>query len=319
MSLAAGRPLNWNTFHPDAVNEADTLSRLEVADAAEARGARVLALMYPGVMYIRHRLLSSARWRDIPGWGALLDMPDSEQANVLADPEQRANLVAQARAPLPDGGVHHQARWDDARVVEGQTDATRPYEGRRLGDLAAELGREALDLACEIAAADGMGTGFLRPHIAYDDASWRLRVKSWSDHRVVLGASDAGAHVSTVSTFDWATAFLELNRTWEAMPLEAAVHRITGVQADLYGLVDRGRVAEGFQADMVVFDADEIGPGQARMRHDLPGGASRLFSTATGLDHVIVNGVEVARAGEFTGAQPGTVLRSGRDTRDHEL
>ena len=136
---------------------------------------------------------------------------------------------------------------------------------------------------------------------------------------MVLGASDAGAHVNTISTFDWATAFLALNRTWEAMPLEAAVQRITGVQAGLYGLFDRGRIEEGFRADLVVFDADAIGPGQARMRDDVPGGARRLYSTATGIEHVIVNGTEVFRSGELTGEQPGTVLRSGRDTRGTEL
>jgi N-acyl-D-aspartate/D-glutamate deacylase len=318
MSLAARRPLNWNTFHADALNEAETFSRLAAADTAAGKGARVLALMYPGVMYLRHKLMS-ARWTRVPGWGAMLDMPEAEQAKVLADPHQRAALIVQAMAPGADGSVHPASQWDDVVVNDSHSDVNRRYEGRRLGDLAAELGRGSLDLACEIAVADGMQTGFRRAHIAYDDASWQLRVELWSDPRIVLGASDAGAHVNTISTFDWATAFLELNRTREAMPLEAAVHRITGVQAHLYGLVDRGRVAEGFRADLVVFDADEIGPGRTRMRDDLPGGASRLYSAATGIDHVIVNGVEVARAGELTGEQPGTVLRSGRDTRGTEL
>ena len=161
MSLAAQRPLNWNTFHADALHEAETLGRLAAADAAAAEGARVLALMYPGVMYLRHKLMN-ARWTKVPGWGALLNVPETEQAMVLADPERRAALIAQALAPRDDGSVRPAAQWDDVVVNDCSSDVNRRYEGRRLGDLAAELGRGSLDLACEIAVADGMQTGFRR-------------------------------------------------------------------------------------------------------------------------------------------------------------
>ena len=149
-----------------------------------------------------------------------------------------------------------------------------------------------------------------------DDAeSWRLRIESWRDPRVVLGASDAGAHLDLLATFDWATRFLALARDMEVMPLEEAVHRITGVQADLYGLAGRGHIREGAVADLVLFDPDSIGPGQATWREDLPGGAGRLYGEATGIERVLVDGREVVVAGCLTGEQPGHVLRSGRDTQ----
>jgi N-acyl-D-aspartate/D-glutamate deacylase len=99
------------------------------------------------------------------------------------------------------------------------------------------------------------------------------------------------------------------------MPIEEAVQRITGVQADLYGLTDRGHIREGAIADLVLFDATSIGPGRVAWRDDLPGGAGRLYGDAAGIERVFVAGREVVDGGTLTGDQPGHVLRSGRDTR----
>ena len=73
-------------------------------------------------------------------------------------------------------------------------------------------------------------------------------------------------------------------------------------------------VAEGACADLVVFDPDVVGAAPARLVTDLPGDAVRLVAGSTGVHHVFVNGVETVRDGASTGATPGTVLRSGRDT-----
>ena len=138
---------------------------------------------------------------------------------------------------------------------------------------------------------------------------------SWRDPRVVLGASDAGAHLDLLATFDWATRFLALARDMGVMPVEEAVQRITGVQADLYGLTDRGHIGEGTIADLVLFDPASIGPGRVAWRDDLPGGAGRLYGEAAGIERVFVDGREIVDGGNLTGDQPGHVLRSGRDTR----
>jgi N-acyl-D-aspartate/D-glutamate deacylase len=96
--------------------------------------------------------------------------------------------------------------------------------------------------------------------------------------------------------------------------LEAAVRELTDVPARLLGLNDRGRLAPGCFADVVVFDPATVAPHPVRMRSDLPGGARRLYAEADGIAHVLVNGVGVVEGGALTGEMPGTVLRSGRDT-----
>jgi len=98
------------------------------------------------------------------------------------------------------------------------------------------------------------------------------------------------------------------------MGLEEAVHRLTQVPAELIGFTDRGTIKTGNWADLVVFDPDRIGCGPLHTRFDLPGGAGRLYAEAEGVGHVIVNGTEIVRDNRLTGAEPGRVLRSGRDT-----
>ena len=102
--------------------------------------------------------------------------------------------------------------------------------------------------------------------------------------------------------------------TESLLPLEEAIALLTAVPADLYMLVDRGRLLTGAHADLIVFDPARIGTNPMRLRADLPAGASRLYAEATGIDHVVCGGVEIVRHGHFTDARPGAILRAGIDT-----
>jgi N-acyl-D-aspartate/D-glutamate deacylase len=137
----------------------------------------------------------------------------------------------------------------------------------------------------------------------------------WRDDRAVVGASDAGAHLDMIDTFALSTQVLGNGvRRHGVVSLEEGVRLLTDAPARLYGLRERGRLAPGWRADLVVFDAGAIDCGPTYTRFDLPAGAGRLYADARGIDHVIVNGVPIVEKGAHTGALPGTVLRSGRDT-----
>ncbi|HLN06995.1 MAG TPA: amidohydrolase family protein, partial [Acidimicrobiales bacterium] len=88
----------------------------------------------------------------------------------------------------------------------------------------------------------------------------------------------------------------------------------TDVPARLFGLRDRGRLAEGCYGDLVVFDPETIDSEPARRAWDLPGDSMRMTAGALGIKRVLVNGREAIVDGEPTGILAGTVLRSGRDT-----
>jgi len=131
---------------------------------------------------------------------------------------------------------------------------------------------------------------------------------------VVLGGSDAGAHLDMNDTFNLATSLLAAVRDDHAMSLEEGVRLLTQAPANLLGLKDRGIVREGFRADLVILDPETVKPRTATMRYDLPGDEMRLYAEADGIGQVIVNGISIVEAGTHTGSLPGQVLLSGRDT-----
>jgi len=97
--------------------------------------------------------------------------------------------------------------------------------------------------------------------------------------------------------------------------LEQAIHQMTQVAADAFGLKDRGVLKEGWLADLVVLDPSVVGSGPVYMKADLPCNEPRVYAEAFGIDHVFVNGVQTIRDGQHTHALPGKVIRSGEDTR----
>jgi N-acyl-D-aspartate/D-glutamate deacylase len=207
------------------------------------------------------------------------------------------------------------AHWPRLVFLETFAAENAGYVGRTVGDVATERGQTPFDALCDIALGDELRTVFSTPELGNDRADWDARVAVWRDGRAVIGASDAGAHLDLLATFNYTTTTLaKAVREHEALPLEEAVQLLTDVPARLYGLRDRGRVAPGAFADLVVFDPATVGPGPVTTRTDLPAGAARVYGEAEGIDEVIVNGRVIVENGEFTDARPGTLLRSGRDT-----
>ncbi len=313
MSLAANRPLNWNVLQVNSRSGEITANKLSASDYAAERGARVLALTIPDSIRTRISFRTGFVLDVLNGWAKPMALPAEEKLALLADPDRRRALNEMAQQTEgPSRGI---AYWAVFSVVEMFTPEIEKYVGRDVGEIAATEGKEPLDVVCDITVADGLRTIFTPPDRGADDESWKRRVEVWRDPRAIVGASDAGAHLDFLATFNYSTTMLaEAVRKRGLLATEEAVSLLTNVQARLYGLTGRGRLGEGWCADIVIFDESTIGPAPVVTRDDLPGGAPRLYGEAEGIEHVLVNGVEIVRGGAFTEARPGRLLRSGRDT-----
>jgi N-acyl-D-aspartate/D-glutamate deacylase len=241
-------------------------------------------------------------------------LPPQEKLELLADPQRRRELAESAEGTV--GLIRNIARWQVHELVETFTPETKRFEGRTIGDIAAELGKEPFDALCDIVVADELRTAFSPPAAGNAKEDWEARVAVWRDERALIGASDAGAHLDLLATFNYTTSVLaRAVREHEVLPFEEAVHLMTEVPARLYGMVDRGVVREGAHADLVVLDPSTVAPEPVRTVNDMPTGASRVYGGAEGIDSVLVAGEEIVRGGVLTDARPGRVLRRGTDTR----
>ena len=314
MSAAARRPLNWNVLTIDSREPGRVPRQLSADDRAKELGGRVVALTLPVQVPMNMSFLNHCGLFLIPGWGEILRLPVPERMARLQDPETQAFMLE--RSQSEEAGVFRRLA-DFANYVIGDTyaEANAGLQGRRVGDIADERGQDPFATLIDIVCADELRTVLWPIPPDGDEASWELRRQTWADERAMLGGSDAGAHLDRMCGAPFPTRFLgDTLRGRRLVSLERAVQLMTDVPARLFGLRDRGRIAEGFHADIAVFDPETVGSEHAHLVNDLPGDSPRLTAESIGVVRVLVNGVVTVVDGQATGDLPGTVLRSGRDT-----
>ncbi|HWO26239.1 MAG TPA: amidohydrolase family protein [Kofleriaceae bacterium] len=317
MSLAGGRPINWNTLHVNASNRERGQKKLEASDHARARGAKIVALMMPMTLGARFSFRTGFMFDAVEGWGEAMRAPLARRIEWLRDPHSRREL---GRAAASEQRFRALVDWDNRIIFDTFHPKNHGYRGRYLGDIAEEEGRDAWDVLCDIAVADELRTTFGQLAFAESLEDWQAKAAVMHDPRTVVGGSDAGAHVDMIADFAYPTRLLADGvREHGVLTLEDAVHQLTERPAQLYGLRERGKLAVGWYADFVVFDADTVDAADLETHYDLPGDSGRLHADSIGVDYVGVNGALAVDQGRLTGVQSGTVLRSGKHTTTPSL
>jgi N-acyl-D-aspartate/D-glutamate deacylase len=315
MTLAARRPLNWNVLTIDAKEPERYRAQLAACEHAAERGGRAVALTMPVLVEMNMSFRNYCALFMLPDWGAVMNLPVPERIEKLRDPEVRKTL--NERAHSPEAGVFVRlASWGRYQIGDTYSATNEGLKGRVVADLAKERGQGTFDTLLDIVIEDELRTVLWPLPPDDDDESWALRAEAWDHPAVLIGGSDAGAHLDRMCGAPYTTSFLaDALRGRRLVSMERAVQLITQAPAELFGLCDRGLVREGYHADLVVFDADTVATGDVNLVHDLPGGTARLSADSIGVHHVLVNGRATVVDGKSAGDLPGAVLHSGRDTR----
>jgi N-acyl-D-aspartate/D-glutamate deacylase len=200
--------------------------------------------------------------------------------------------------------------WQKLHVTEVAKPEHARFEGRDIADVAAELARDPLDVMLDLAIAEDLATLFTSTLLNSDeDAVGRMLTHPYS----LVSLSDAGAHLTFFNDAGYGLHLLgHWVRDLGVMSLPEAVWRLTGQTAEVFGLGDRGTLAVGKAADLMLFDPATVGRGPKKRVFDLPAGAARLDTPAVGLHGVWVNGVRLVDAAGPIADRP----RSGKLLRE---
>ncbi|MEZ5168241.1 MAG: amidohydrolase family protein [Acidimicrobiales bacterium] len=245
MSVQGRRPLNWNVLTIDSARPEAYQNQLAACEKANAAGARVVALTMPILVGMNMSLGTFCALHQLPEWSTVFGLPYPERMAKLRDGDVVTWLENQAARP--EAGVFSRLTgWDNYQVGDTYSEANEGLKGRRLGDIARERGKRAFHTMVEISLEDELRTVWW-PLPTDDDAeSWRLRAQAWEHDAVMIGGSDAGAHLDRMAGAPYTTAWLDdCLRGRKLTSLENAIRHLTDVPARLFGLRDRGRVAEG--------------------------------------------------------------------------
>jgi N-acyl-D-aspartate/D-glutamate deacylase len=301
-----GRPVSWTALLAGMRGPGGHRAVLEQSARLQAQGIEVIPQVSCRPLMFEFQWKAPFVFESVPLFRSV----------SAADAEGRKRIYADAdfRRQFKELGerVGIAARWD--RTVIADCPSDRALEERTVEEVAAERGVHPIDLALDLGLATNLEARFRMAVMNTDEADVAELLAHPS---AMLGLSDAGAHASQLFDACFSTHLLgHWVREKRALSLEQAVRLLTSRSAEVFGLHDRGRVAPGLAADLVVFDPATIGCTPLRRVQDQPAGADRLVADGLGIDAVIVNGTAIRANGEDVvdraGPLPGRVLRGGR-------
>lgn len=274
--------------------------RLERLEMWRAKGAKVFAQTQVRPLDMTIDLSKgSLLFGKTPLWRSIMDQSVEGKTALLSDPGNRDIINAETDEIA--------ASVRNLIVRTTFSDRNAQYVGQSLKQIAASEGRRLGETLVDIVLADEMRTEFTLTGLVHADVNAVATLLK--NPAVHIGSADAGAHITAFSgAGDTCYLFEKFVRSEKLLSLEHAVQRLTSDIARDWGLTDRGEIAVGRFADLVLFDPETIAREPEEWVNDLPGGGGRYVRKARGVSKVIVNGQILLAEGEYTPARSGQLL-----------
>lgn len=306
MARRTGRPVLWQSISHSWSRPVQWKGMLEAtAKVIQDEGLPIYAMTQAKPFQNRYTLLDAQCFDEFPTWKAAMFGPVPARKQMFADPDVRKKMYAEAIGDQSPSVFPR--RWDVIFVDHAKLAENKSLEGKSVQEIAAAQGKDGLDCFLDISLQEDLETRFVHTNTQGDPNAVCEILKHPA---VMIGQSDAGAHMGYDARFGYATAFLgRWVRDCGIMSLEEAVNKLTFRVASIFGLSDRGLLRPGFAADIAVFDAATVNTLEPQYVQDLPGNETRMIQNAVGVPYTIVNGEVVIENGAATGAYPGKVLK----------
>ena len=234
-----------------------------------------------------------------PTWRKIMDMSTAQRIKAFSDPALRDVLYEEGKTM---GSV-----FDRIALKETRTPANEQFLQRSLREIAEMTGKRFTDAFIDISLDDDLEAVFSLENFIHADT--KIVSELLDNPAMHVGSGDAGAHITSFSgAGDTCYLIEKFVREEGMMTLERAVQRLTSDIAEGFGIAERGVIAPGMYADLVLFDPDRITRGEEIWVDDVPGGNGRYVRHPEGIEKVMVNGVMVVEGGKYSGETPGRLI-----------
>ena len=299
------RPIVWQIVR--YISSRPTLWReqLDAAAAVFRAGHRAFGAASTMPTVRRFTLKNTQVFDEFPTWKNVLALPLEERKQTLADPQTRDKFRADLKMP---GHTLFHRRWDLLVIDRPVRPENAKFADKTVAELAAMCGKDELDAFLDLALEEDLATEFQNANSGGDQQAMAEILRS---PYVLIGNSDAGAHVQYGAQFGYGTTLLSLwVRERGIMSLEQAIQKLTFEVAAIYGIANRGLLLPGYAADLAVFDPEKVKSRSPEWAYDYPAATKRLIQRAIGMHYTIVNGRIICEDGRLSGELPGQILRS---------
>jgi N-acyl-D-amino-acid deacylase len=298
------RPVLWQSLQHRWVEPNLWREQLDAVEPIFRAGYRAYGLSHT-VPLVRHFELKNCQvFDEFPTWKNIMFLPEAVRKQAFADAETRKKLRADLADPRP---TNFHRRWDIVRVEKVIKPENQKYAGKSVAEVAAMRHQDPLDAFLDLSLEEDLGTVFWNANNGGDANAMGEILRS---PYVLVGTSDAGAHVQFGADFGYGTTLLGLwVRERQVMFLEQAIHKLTFHVASIFGLAGRGLLRPGYAADLAIFNPNTVNSHEPEWANDYPAESKRLVQRSDGMHYTIVNGKVIHQDGRMSGELPGQVIR----------